>query len=403
MSALGALHDFLVGAMHVERRIDPFFRPVVDALTREPLTRMVQALIRARLPHDGLALAQERPIEGEDELVAEIIASMSRYLRQHYAPGHAERGGNTKTHGVVRGELVIHDGLPANLRHGLFAQPGRYPAWVRFAGPGPALPPDIEDVGVLSIGVKVMGVPGPKLMDDERFTQDFSGISTPVFTTPDLQANAKLQAAIGRGLPLFYFIGPGGHFLDSLMQALWSRTQTSPLETPYWSCVPYLLGEGQAMQYGFRPVAATRSRIPGLPGRPSDNYLREAMARMLTAQSVQFEMTLQLQTDPRTMPIEHASVRWSPVDSPPLVVATLDLPRQQFDSDAQLAFAKRLSINPWHCLPAHRPLGNQNRGRLAIYRTLSQLRQQMNATPHVEPDGSETFDQVSTCGAGIRC
>jgi hypothetical protein len=96
------------------------------------------------------------------------------------------------------------------------------------------------------------------------------------------------------------------------------------------------------------------------------------------------------------MPIEHASVRWAAPDCPPTVVATLELPRQAFDSAAQLAFASRLSINPWHCLPAHRPLGNQNRGRLEIYRTLSQLRQQMNATPHVEPDGSETFDQVVT-------
>jgi hypothetical protein len=392
MSALKALHDFLVGAMHVERRVDPFFRPLLDALAREPLTRGVQALIRARLPDDGLALAQEKLIAGEDALVASIIADMSRYLRTTYAPGAAQRGGNTKTHGVVRGELVIHDGLPAHLRHGLFAQQARFPAWVRFGGPGPALPPDIDDVGVLSIGVKVMGVPGPKLLDDERFTQDFTGISTPVFTTPDLIANAKLQAAIGRGLPLFYFIGPGGHFLDSLMQGLWSRTQTSPLETPYWSCVPYLLGEGQAMQYAFRPLAATRSRIPGLPGRPSDNYLREAMSRTLTAGPARFDMLLQVQTDPRRMPVEHASVRWFDSGGTPVVAATLELPRQRFDTAAQLAFASRLSINPWHCLAAHRPLGNQNRGRLKIYQALSQLRQQMNATPHVEPDGSETFD-----------
>jgi len=394
MSALKSLHEFLVGAMHVERRVEPFFRPLVDALAREPLTRVVQALIRARLPDDGLALAQEKPIAGEDALVADIIARMSQYLRSNYPPGKAERGGNTKTHGVVRGELVVHGDLPAHLRHGLFARPGRYPAWVRFGGPGPALPPDIEDVGVLSIGVKVMGVPGPKLLADERFTQDFSAISTPVFTTPDLRENAKLQAAIGRGLPLFYFIGRDGHFLDALMQGLWSRTQTSPLETPYWSCVPYLLGEGQAMQYSFRPAAATRSSVPGLPGRPSDNYLREAMARTLTAGPVSFEMALQVQADPRTMPIEHASVRWSPRESPPIPAATLSLPRQQFDSAAQLAFANRLSINPWHCLAAHRPLGNQNRGRLKIYQALSALRQQMNSTPHVEPDGSESFDQV---------
>jgi hypothetical protein len=391
MSSLQALHDFLVGAMHVERRVDPFFRPLVDALAREPLTRGVQALIRARLPDDHLALAQEKPIDDEARLIDDIVAAMSQYLRQHYTAGTAQRGGNTKTHGVVRGELVVHDALPAALRHGLFEHAGRYPAWVRFGGPGPASPPDIEDVGVLSIGVKVMGVPGPKLLADERFTQDFTGISTPVFTTPDLRENARLQAAIGRGLPLFYFIGPRGHFLDALMQGLWSRTQTSPLETPYWSCVPYLLGDGQAMQYSFRPTAATRSRVPGLPGRPSNNYLREAMARTLSTQAASFEMALQLQTDARRMPVENASVRWASPDSPPAVVATLELPRQQFDSAAQLAFANRLSINPWHCLPAHRPLGNQNRGRLKIYQALSLLRQQMNSTPHVEPDGSEVF------------
>ncbi len=392
MGALKALHDALVGALHVERRFDPFFRPLLDALVREPLTRLVQAAIRAGLPDEQLALAQEQPIDGEERLIADIVADMSRYVRDHYAAGTAQRAGNTKTHGVVRGELVVHDGLPPAYRHGLFERPGRYPAWVRFGGPGPASPPDIEDVGVLSIGVKVMGVPGAKLLDDERFTQDFTGISTPVFTTPDLRENAKLQAAIGRGLPLFYFIGPDGHFLDSLMQGLWSRTQTSPLETAYWSCVPHLLGEGQAMQYSFRPTAATRSRIPGLPGRPSDNYLREAMAATLAAGPASFEMLVQLQTDPRRMPIEHASVRWVAPGSLPMAVATLELPRQRFDSPAQLAFASRLSINPWHSLPAHRPLGNQNRGRLKIYQALSQLRQQMNATPHVEPDGSETFD-----------
>ena len=39
------------------------------------------------------------------------------------------------------------------------------------------------------------------------------------------------------------------------MQLLWTKTQTSPLEGDYFSCVPYLLGEGQAMQYSFRTQA----------------------------------------------------------------------------------------------------------------------------------------------------
>jgi len=70
---------------------------------------------------------------------------------------------------------------------------------------------------------------------------------------------------------------------------------------------------------------------------------------------------------------------------------TLKLPSQRFDNNAQLAFTSRLPINPWNCLSAHRPLGNQNRGRLKIYQELSLLRRHMNDTPHIEPDGSETF------------
>ena len=32
-----ALHDAVVFGLHVERRFEPFFRPAVDAVLREPL------------------------------------------------------------------------------------------------------------------------------------------------------------------------------------------------------------------------------------------------------------------------------------------------------------------------------------------------------------------------------
>ncbi len=61
------------------------------------------------------------------------------------------------------------------------------------------------------------------------------------------------------------------------MQALWIKTQSSPFEAPYFSCVPYLLGEGQAMQYSVWPKSNRRTPIPRLPLRPPDDYLRNAM------------------------------------------------------------------------------------------------------------------------------
>ncbi|WP_377155090.1 hypothetical protein ACFJIX_23520 [Roseateles sp. UC29_93] len=389
------VHDGFVSLMRVERRIDPFIRPALDALLREPLTRLVQALIVRRLPAALIgALGEERPLPFEAEAVDEIVATMGDYLASHYRGIPCQRAGNTKTHGVVRAELEVRDDVPEALRHGILAEPSRrFPAWVRFGGPGPDSPPDIDDVGVLSIGVKLMGVPGPKLLDDERWTQDLTGISTPVFTTPDVLENARLQALIRRGTPLYFFSSPkNGRWLNGLMQALWSRTQTSPFETSYWSCTAYRLGERGAMQYAFVPRARRVSRVPGLPGRPSDNYLREAMVRALSAGEVLFDVMVQPQTDPRRMPIESAGVRWPASLSPPVHVATLRLPQQVFDSPAQLAFAHRLSINPWHALPAHRPLGSLNRARWRVYQSLSRMRQRMNGTPHVEPTGDETFE-----------
>jgi hypothetical protein len=384
-----ALNNAIVGALGLERRIDPYFRPAFDRAFREPLATAVQALINLRRPDQHLGLAEERALPDEPELAQEIIDSMAAFMDATYMPGHYQRAGNTKTHAVVRGVFEVLDDLPSELRKGIFECPKSYPAWVRFAGPGPLSPPDIEDSGILSVGIKLMEVPGPKLIADERFTQDFTGISAPTFTTPNVRANVKLQRHVRAGTPALYFIDPRSpHILDMIMQGLWAKTQTSPLETRYWSCAAYLLGERQAMQYSLSPCSSERTRVPV---RPSANYLRQAMANALSHREVTFDFTVQLQTDPYRMPIEDASVRWPERLSPHVPVAKLRLPVQQFASPAQLAFAGNLSINPWHCIAEHRPLGNQNRARLAIYEQLSRLRQEMNDTPHIEPTGDEVF------------
>lgn len=52
---------------------------------------------------------------------------------------------------------------------------------MRYSGPGPYVTADIDDVGFMSMSIKLMGVPGPKLLDDEKFTQDLFGTSVPTF------------------------------------------------------------------------------------------------------------------------------------------------------------------------------------------------------------------------------
>jgi hypothetical protein len=383
----------LILLIRVERRFEPFFRPAADKILRDPLSRGVTALINLRRTDEGLKIAEERAQPDEEAHLDDIIASFNAQIRRLWNSGHAERGGNTKTHGIVRGEVTVREDLPEAMRHGIFVEPGRtYTAWVRYAGPGPYVPPDIDDVGFMSMSIKLMGVPGPKLLDDEQHTQDLLGISTPTFVTPDTRANAQLQRWSYKNAQIFYFLNfREPHILDSIMQLLWTKTQTSPLEGDYFSCVPYLLGEGQAMQYSFRPRLKGRTRVPRLPLRPPDNDLREAMVATLAKQDVEFDILLQLQTDPFRMPIENNAVLWPTKLSPRVPAAVLRIPKQKFDSPEQLEFARILSFNPWHCIPEHRPLGNQSRARKRMYYELSKLRQQMNDVEHYEPTGDEVF------------
>ncbi|MCU1531645.1 MAG: hypothetical protein JWO49_1216 [Arthrobacter sp.] len=389
MSAERVVNNVLTRMLWLERRIDPLVRPAIDKMVRPPLQAAVQHFVRRRLPDPGPGLAQEHLMDGEEQIVGEIIASMEKFLRREYRPGQAQRAGNTKTYGVVRGEFDVPDGIPANLRHGLFARPGTYRAWVRLAGPGPLAPADLRDNAIMSIGVKVTGVPGAKLAEDEKNTQDFLGISAPTFTTPDVRENLQLQHEVWNRTPLLYFIRPGNsHWPDLIMQGLYAKTAASPLQVTYYSCVPYLLGAGQAVQFRFavRPFPFRR-----VPFRPGPDYLREALVGTLAERGVVFDLLVQVQTDPRRMLIEHAGAVWPERLSPPVRVAVLRLPRQHCDSPAQRAFADNLSFNPWHALPEHRPLGNQNRARRPIYATLSRVRQQMNDAPHIEPTGYEEF------------
>ena len=342
---LNWLSDTSTFLLHLERRFDPFFRPAFDALLRDRLTALTTDLINKRRKNEGLKIGEEKLLPDEEIFLDSIISSFDKQMRKLWKPGGFERGGNTKTHGIVRGEFIVHNNLPKELRHGIYADSRTYRAWVRFSGPGPYITPDIDDVGFMSISIKLMGVPGPKLMDDEKFTLDMFGVSTPTFVTPDTKANAQLQIESVKNAQIFYFVNfHRPHLLDLIMQSLWIKTQSSPFEAPYFSCVPYLLGEGQAMQYSVWPKSKKRTPIPRLPFRPPDDYLRAAMVASLAEGDVELDIRLQLQTDPHLMPIENNAVLWPEKLSPRVSVATLRLPRQKFDSPAQIEFEKRLLI-----------------------------------------------------------
>ncbi|HMD21336.1 MAG TPA: hypothetical protein VKH40_13500 [Alloacidobacterium sp.] len=391
MSLGPRINDAILGLVTLEHRVDPYFRDTFNALFQRPLANIVQFFLRLLHKNPETRLCQEVIEVDEAEIAAAITEKMKEFTEREYNGRVAERAGNTKTYGVVRAEFQVLADVPDAFKKGMFAESRAYPAWIRFAGPGPLSPPDVADAGILSIGVKVMGVAGDKLLDDEKWTVDFSGISCPTFTTPNTKENLKLQAEIYARTPVFYFLKPfDSHLLDMAMQGLYARMNRSPLEVRYWSCVPYLCGEGSAVKYSVSPTSDYETKIPW---NPPDNWLRKSLAMRLAAEDVELDFQIQAQTDPLRMPIEDASIEWPERLSLFVTIAKIRIPKQRFDSPEQLAFANVLSYNPWHTTAIHRPLGNQNRARKLIYTQLSELRQAMNHVQHVEPNGAEVFPQ----------
>ena len=129
---LDLISDFLISLVHIERRFNPLYFPFIEGVVREPLAALIMKIVNARRTDEGLALAQERKLPNEETYIQSIIDTFSTQMRRNFNPGYFQRGGNTKTHGVLRAELSVRDDLPEHLRRGFVATPATYKAWVRY-------------------------------------------------------------------------------------------------------------------------------------------------------------------------------------------------------------------------------------------------------------------------------
>jgi hypothetical protein len=336
-----------------------------------------------------LELDTEYPRPGEEELAGKIAAVFREIIEAQFLQGTTYRFPNTKTHAAVRAEFTVDPDLPEEFRIGVFREPRSYPAWIRFSSTLPIPNPDkVNDLR--GIGLKLIGVDGPKLLpsDENGSTHDFLFLTPQTFLTrtPEQFYEFACTGALKqrKSLAEFWKILLFGLRNPAVItNLLRSQIQiASLLEVLWYSSTPYLFGS-RAVKYSLKPWLPPSSKIPG---NPTNNYLREGLARQLRETSAGFDFRIQFQLDPYKQPIEDALVPWKEEDSPWHKIATVVLPKQEIDSPEQLIFGENLSINPWRCLAEHRPLGGVNRVRRRIYYEGSQYRHKRNAVPVKEPE-----------------
>ena len=311
-------------------------------------------------------LAREVTPPDEPATTAEFVAFLKAASVARHPTGEIRRFNQTRHSGCVEAEFTVVNGLPAELKVGLFQQPRSYAAWIRFANAASA---SDKEKDVRGMSIKVRGVRGENLTpgSDE---QDFVLNSHPVMMVPGPREFLQLLRAVeGGGLKraLYFLSHP-----KAARIAFASRQQpSSHLDIPYWSTTPYQFGPGRAVKYISRPVSRAHPRTPTL----TDTYLHDELRLRLSTEGTAFDFFVQFQTNPQTMPIEDASVEWSERESPYVRVAEVRIPRQAIDAAGRDQTCERTSFSPWHCLPEHRPLGGMNRARREIYHAMQQLRE----------------------------
>ena len=316
------------------------------------------------------------------EKIADII-EMS--IRKEYSTGIALRDAHPKAHGCVRAEFKIDEALPKNLAQGIFLPGKTYQAWIRFSnGSSDAKQADIKK-DARGMAIKLLAVPGKKLLDDAASTQDFIMINHPVFFANDPARYMSFMQDINsdrflKKLHIPFALGTKGTWI-----ALNSRNKISnPLQTRYWSMVPYKLGLGSNRQTVKYSARACSTVTDPMPEKPSHDFLRDALRNSLQKGDACMEFLVQPRTS-NTMLVEDSMTEWKESQAPFYKVATIRIPQQVFDTPDQNKFCENLSFTPWHTLPEHKPLGAINRMRKVIYDRISQVRHEMNSTNRLEP------------------
>jgi hypothetical protein len=320
-------------------------------------------------------LNREYVYPGEDDIFDQMVKITIDQMKTE--DGRRLRVQHAKATGCVTAKFQISADIPADLRHGVFREPGRiFDAIVRFSNSQGTI--ELDGAGAArGLAIKLLAVAGDWAIPDNRDqTQDFLMVDHPVFLFPDPQAYLDVMRRMN--VPLIGGLLAGAHLAlferDELAIALAIITKqiSSPLEITYWSGSPFWLGHvdglaGHAVKYTARPREDS-TEPPVHPETMPADYLSQAIAKHLAAREAIFDFAVQLQTDPDTMPIEDVTVRWDEDVSKPITVATLRIGIQTVDPDGALAQqCEAMSFTPWHALAEHRPMGGINRLRKAVY------------------------------------
>jgi hypothetical protein len=347
------------------------------------------------------------------ETVIDDLRQQMRASLEAEGIGRVVRNAHAKGYGLARGEVEILAGLPKAYAQGIYATPGRHEAMVRFSNGTAHVGADRFLGAVCGMGLKLFGIDGPTLLEDEpdSHTFDYAMINHPTFFVNTVEHYVFIHRLANAGTAPLSNELPEEHRARTyrLLHDWVTGEGTLPPEEWAWEELGAVLQLAQvkfvnlllstywtmgAVRHGdyiakvrATPVQAFADRVVRrtLDPNAADEVFRPALVAELRERPYEFDLQVQLCTDLNHMPIEDVTVPWPETLSPFVTVAKLRLPQQDIGGEDNLERMDATSMTPWRVTEAHRPLGNIMRARKEVYRQSSLLRHQANHQVREEP------------------
>ncbi len=369
----------------------------------------------------------ERADPNFESALQSAIEDIKRYISRplETAGGvRAMRDEHAKGYGLARGEVEILDGVPAEYAQGIYARPGRHEAMVRFSNGSHQTGADALLGNVCGLGLKLFGIDGPTLLEDEpdSHTFDYAMMNYPIFFAntvehyvfihelvlfagpPPCDETTEMARARSHQFLHDFLTGmgklPPERWAWDELGAFLALARVKPenlLLSTYWTMGAVRHGAYIA-KVRLAPVQEYADRVVWRVFDPANapDIFRPGLVAELRERPFEFDIQVQLCVDLEHMPVEDLTVAWSETLSPFVTVAKLRLPLQDIEGDDNFEKMDATSMTPWRCTEDHRPLGNIQRARKEAYRQSSLLRHQLNQQVRKEPKNlAEVFDDSS--------
>ncbi|KAF1965666.1 hypothetical protein BU23DRAFT_584926 [Bimuria novae-zelandiae CBS 107.79] len=274
---------------------------------------------------------------------------------------HCLRGTHLKTQSCIMGKCpigIVHDNLPTHLAQGMFAKPGAYDVIMRYSSLTPKLVPDNVPAPRV-ISMKIFGVEGEKIWGEDKKTQDWICNNYPILELRDPQTTYDIANSLERNwndLPTF------AHEQSKRADA--DVVTLGMVAMPEYSQSVYRYGDYVA-KFSVFPLNEAQKRLVDTEIKDSDpiNMISQELRSFRMKNKVTYSFCAQLLQDLTEQPDS-----W--------------LPEFRVWSD------DRITVNSWHGLKAHQPLGSTNRMRRVVYAESRKLRLRVNGhRDYVEPTG----------------